>query len=70
LDLVITEGYKNARQPKIEVVRAARHGDALLRDDDCLIAVVSDCNLETDLPVFGLEDTENLADFIEASCLK
>lgn len=70
LDLVITEGYKGARQPKIEVVRAARHGQALLLEDPFLIAVVSDAGLEADVPVFGLEDIEPLADFIEKRYLK
>lgn len=70
LDLVVTEGYKGARQPKIEVVRAARHGEALLRDDKHLVAVVTDADLEINLPVFGLEEVENLADFIEGKFLK
>jgi molybdopterin-guanine dinucleotide biosynthesis protein B len=69
-DLVIAEGYKGARQPKIEVVRAARHDDALLREDRHLVAVVTDADLEIELPVFGLEDIDNLADFIEEKCLK
>jgi molybdopterin-guanine dinucleotide biosynthesis protein B len=70
LDLVITEGYKKARQPKIEVVRAARHRQALLLDDPHLAAVVSDVALEVAVPVFTLEDTDALADFIEARYLK
>ena len=70
LDLVITEGYKGARQPKIEVVRAARHDDALLRQDSHLVAVVTDADLDIKLPVFGLEDIDNLADFIEVTYLK
>ena len=70
LDLVITEGYKGAHQPKIEVVRAARHDDALLRDDRHLVAVVTDADLDIKLPVFGLEDIDELADFIEANYLK
>jgi len=70
LDLVITEGYKGARQPKIEVVRAARHNDALLREDSHLVAVVTDADLDIKLPVFGLEDIDNLADFIEVTYLK
>jgi molybdopterin-guanine dinucleotide biosynthesis protein B len=70
LDLVITEGYKGALKPKIEVVRAARHGDALLKKDDNLIAVVTDTDLDIDLPVFGLEDIDNLADFIAEKYLK
>lgn len=70
LDLLITEGYKGARKPKIEVVRAARHDDALLKDDGNLVAVVSDADIDIDLPVFGLEDVDNLANFIEEHYLK
>jgi len=70
LDLVITEGYKKARKPKIEVVRAARHHQALLLDDPHLVAVVTDVDLELNVPVFGLEDIDPLADFIEAKYLK
>ena len=69
LDLVITEGYKGARKPKIEVVRAARHTESLLAADPNLIAVATDVALEMRVPVFGLEDIEQLADFIEKSFL-
>jgi molybdopterin-guanine dinucleotide biosynthesis protein B len=69
LDLLITEGYKGARRPKVEVVRAARHSDSLLKNDDCLVAVVTDAELTIDVPVFGLEDIEKLADFIEKNFL-
>ena len=70
LDLLITEGYKGAHQPKIEVVRAARHNQALLKDDPYLIAAVSDTALNLDVPVFDLEDIDSLADFIEKKILK
>ena len=69
LDLLITEGYKGALKPKIEVVRAARHKEALLADDPNLIAVVSDVAMVMDVPVFGLEDIDQLADFIEKNYL-
>ncbi len=69
LDLLNTEGYKGARRPKIEVVRAARHNNALLKDDGCLVAVVTDASLNLSVPVFGLEDVEKLADFIEEKFL-
>ena len=69
LDLVITEGYKGARKPKIEVVRAARHKEALLADDPHLIAVATDVELAMTVPVFGLEDVDQLADFIEQKFL-
>jgi len=70
LDLVITEGYKGAHKPKIEVVRSARHNQALLLDDPYLVGVVSDVDLALDVPVFGLEDIGPLADFIEEKYLK
>ena len=70
LDLVITEGYKGSRKPKIEVVRAARHGDALLKSDSHLVAVVTDADLDLEVPVFGLEDIERLAGFIEEKYLR
>ena len=69
LDLVITEGYKGAQKPKIEIVRAARHTEALLADDPNLIAVATDVDLAMNVPVFGLEDIDQLADFIEQKFL-
>jgi len=69
LDLVITEGYKKEDKPKIEVVRAARHADVLLENDKHLVAVVSDVELQLNVPVFDLEDVDRLADFIEAKYL-
>jgi molybdopterin-guanine dinucleotide biosynthesis protein B len=70
LDLVITEGYKKENKPKIEVVRAARHDEVLLKADCHLVAVVSDIDLKLKVPVFGLEDIDKLADFIEETFLK
>jgi hypothetical protein len=52
------------------VVRAARHDDVLLKDDGYLVAVVSDADIDIDQPVFGLEDVDNLANFIEEQYLK
>ena len=69
LDLVITEGYKKEDKPKIEVVRAARQTDVLLKNDKHLVAVVSDVELKLDVPVFGLDDVDRLADFIEKNYL-
>jgi molybdopterin-guanine dinucleotide biosynthesis protein B len=69
LDLVITEGYKKENKPKIEVVRAARHEEVLLKADRHLVAVVSDMDLKLKVPVFGLEDIDKLADFIEETFL-
>ena len=69
MDLVITEGYKKEKKTKIEVVRAARHTNVLLRDDRHLVAVVSDIDFKLKVPVFHLEDINGLADFIENNYL-
>ena len=69
MDLVITEGFKKERKPKIEVVRAARHSDPLLTSDRHLVAVVSDTQIDVNVPKFGLDDIEKIAAFIEEKYL-
>ena len=69
MDLVITEGFKKERKPKIEVVRAARHSDPLLTSDRHLVAVVSDTQIDVNVPKFGLDDIEKIAAFIEEEYL-
>ena len=46
-----------------------RHKEALLADDPNLIAVATDVEMEMEVPVFGLEDVVQLADFIEKKFL-
>ena len=70
MDLVITEGYKKEKKPKIEVVRSARHAEALLKNDPHLVAVVSDVDLAMNVPVFGMEDIDQLAEFIAKNYLE
>ena len=65
-DLVLIEGYKTAQHPKIEAHRAET-GHALIAPGDASIrAVASDVALELDRPVFDLNDTGAIADFILA----
>lgn len=70
-DLVITEGYKTGHLPKIEVHRSGRSSELLcvtregrILDED-LIAVVSDAHLELPVPLFPLDGTGPLCDFLE-----
>ena len=66
VDLVLVEGYKRDRHPKIEAFRAET-GNALIAPDDPTIrAVASDVTLGLDRPVFDLNDTAGIADFILA----
>lgn len=66
VDLVLTEGFKSGNRPKIEIFRPEAHRELLCRDDEQLVAVVTDTAIETGVPVFGLDDVGGLADFIEA----
>lgn len=64
-DLVLVEGFKGAPHPKIEAHRAAT-GEALLAPENgSVCAVASDEALpDLNLPVFDLDDTKAIADFI------
>ena len=69
VDIILTEGYKRADKPKIEVYRQGV-GDELLCSPDELIAVVTDVALDIPVPQFDLNDVSGLADFIEEKFLK
>ncbi len=66
MDLLITEGFKRDRAPKIEVFRAERHEHPACLDDDTLLAVVSDTPLSAAVPCFASAAVERIADFIVA----
>jgi molybdopterin-guanine dinucleotide biosynthesis protein B len=64
-DMVIVEGFKHERAPKIEVFTAARGEPPLcLSGDDTYIAVVTDEKIDTPLPSFARNDIEAIAQFI------
>ena len=65
VDLVIIEGFKRDRHPKIEAFREETGTSAIARKDESIVAVAADTPL-TDLkiPVFDLNNTSEIADFI------
>ncbi|WP_439522135.1 molybdopterin-guanine dinucleotide biosynthesis protein B [Marivita sp.] len=66
VDLVLVEGYKRDGHPKIEAHRAET-GNALIAPGDPTIrAVASDTPMALDRPVFDLNDTKAIADFVLA----
>jgi molybdopterin-guanine dinucleotide biosynthesis protein B len=69
VDMILTEGYKHERKPKIEVFRAAA-GQPLLGPGPDLLATVSDTPLYPDIRHFSPEQIFLLADFLEASYLQ
>jgi len=68
VDLVIAEGFSQARLPAIEVSRAARNA-ALIGDPNYLLAVAADYPADSCRPVFGLDDVTGLVDLIEREIL-
>ena len=64
VDLVLIEGYKRDAHPKIEAHRAATGSALIAPGDPSIRAVASDVPLDLDRPVFGLDDTRGLAEFI------
>ena len=70
VDLVLVEGYKRDSHPKVEAYRAETGNPLIAPGDPTIRAVASDTKLELDRPVFDLNDTEAVADFILAEvCL-
>ncbi|MEA3428291.1 MAG: molybdopterin-guanine dinucleotide biosynthesis protein B [Thermodesulfobacteriota bacterium] len=65
MDIIIVEGYKREKQPKIEILRSSTHKKPLCGKDNNLIALVTDANIDLKVPKFGLEEIDSLVDFIE-----
>lgn len=66
VDLVLVEGYKRDRHPKIEAWRSVNANALIADEDDTVRAVAADAPLKRDQPVFDLDDTRAIADFIAA----
>jgi molybdopterin-guanine dinucleotide biosynthesis protein MobB len=68
VDLILTEGFKKSGLPKIEVHRRERSATLICRGeehDPTLVAVVSDSPLELDVPILDINNTKQVADFVE-----
>ncbi|WP_300455182.1 molybdopterin-guanine dinucleotide biosynthesis protein B [Desulfobacula sp.] len=71
MDIILAEGFKRQNLSKIEVFRIGSvHKNPLCMADENLIAFVTDSDYHVDVPVFGLEDIHEIADFIESNFLK
>ena len=68
VDLIIAEGFSQAKLPAIEVSRAARNA-TLIGDPDYLLAVAADYSVASPRSVFDLDDVAGLVDLIEREIL-
>jgi len=64
VDLVLIEGYKRDSHSKVEAHRSVAGNRLIAPDDPTIRAVASDVPLDLDRPVFDLDDTRTIADFI------
>ena len=64
VDLVLIEGYKRDGHAKVEAHRVETGNPLIALDDLTIKAVASDTPLDLDRPVFDLDDTPAIADFI------
>lgn len=66
LDLILVEGFKHEETAKIVLFRRdAGHSQEELVIDSHVIAVASDTPVDVDVPLLGINDINQIADFIE-----
>lgn len=74
IDIVLTEGYKRSKMPKIEVFRTTNSREFLCKNDNTLVGVVTDNLHDSELKnvknKFHLDAVTELADFLEDAFIK
>jgi molybdopterin-guanine dinucleotide biosynthesis protein B len=68
VDIILAEGFKRSRLPKVEVYRPETGKAPACKGDPYLIAVVSDAKLDWGIQQFSASDIEALASFILRYC--
>jgi molybdopterin-guanine dinucleotide biosynthesis protein B len=63
-DLLLVEGFKRQKLPKLEVYRAVTGEPLLHPQDPDIVGIVSDRKLDTPLPWMHLDDAPSVASFI------
>ena len=64
VDLVLIEGFKQERHPKIEVVRKVCDQNLIAENDPTILAVATDVEISTKKTCISLNDTIGIANFI------
>jgi molybdopterin-guanine dinucleotide biosynthesis protein MobB len=64
VDLILVEGYKRDSHAKIEAYRGVTGNPLIAREDTTIRAIASDTALDVAQPVFDLNDTAAIANFI------
>jgi len=68
-DIILAEGFKDTRAPRIEVCPTGKKGDMACNESE-LCAVIARVRKPGKIPVFGREETGRIADFIEHDIIR
>ena len=63
-DLLLVEGFKREKLPKLEIYRASVGESLLHPQDPNIVAIASDARVETKLPQLDLNDAPSVASFV------
>ena len=70
VDLLIVEGFKRHRHPKIEIYREEVGKPLLHPDDNYIVAIASDTAIaDAPIPVIPLDEVEKIADAMIAEAM-
>ena len=64
VDIVLVEGFKRANKPKLEIFRPEITAEPLCKDDQHLLALISDANPDLSVPRFSPKDVVGVAEFL------
>ena len=70
VDLILTEGYKGAEYPKVEVSLFTDSEELLCTEKSRLVAVVANHDVSRDVPVFRREEIPRFVDWVEQRFLR
>ena len=64
VDIILTEGYKRSSIPKLEIFRVETTPEPLCKNDETLMALITDANVDFNVPVFSTKAVKKVADFL------
>lgn len=64
VDIILIEGFKRAHKPKLEIFRPEVTKEPFCKDDQFLLAIISDANLDLNAPRFSPNDIVGVTDFL------
>ena len=64
VDIVLAEGFKKGKKPKMEIFRPEISKELLCKGDENLIALISDENVDIGVPRFSTNNMTKVADFL------